>query len=554
MKKFLRLRRKRDELGWSRSSRPCWHVVLLMFAAYAVDIGMQINRKHQLNDTLDAAAQAGAYNLPGNSLTAKADALAFALAHDPTETGSLKPNVDFWCVVASKLTSGVYQPDSTQMPSTCYPGTAPYTAGVNYKSTGKKVSCSTKLCAIPCVEPVSNTGTPKIACNTIRVFQGRAVDFAFAPAGGIQEGTTGNVISVACKGSCGTIAPNPMDVAIIADRTSQHGGPTSTKLVNGIKGMLQEMTPSQQYVALGTIGRSAQTTTALAASKACDRRSDGSDLRAAPPVAAPPVSGCRSRSPTTTKPHRARCRPQHPGQGRGLHRHRHQSDAYQGTTLAAPMKAAAKYLLGLTANNLGSLPERTPSPRKVLIFETDGQPNERQPTAGDASLSSGDVFSNPLSTKLPVNTTQSDTSATVESGTAPNIVRTTTITHHKTVASTFNGGNNACTNLINVAANAKAQGILVIMIGYNCSDGRQAAATTTTASSTTTRTSTAPPPPGTASSTPRPGNGGRARGELPHAVSRVPCSQRHQEVPDDLPDHDDHDRDGGQQLRRPSST
>ena len=144
-----------------------------------------------------------------------------------------------------------------------------------------------------------------------------------------------------------------------------------------------------------------------------------------------------------------------------------QSDAYQGTTLAAPMKAAAKYLLGLTANNLGSLPERTPLPRKVLIFETDGQPNERQPTSGDASLSSGDLFSNPLSTGAAVNSTQSDTSATVESGTAPNIVRTTTITHRKTVAYTFNGGNNACTNLINVANNAKAQGILVIMLGYN---------------------------------------------------------------------------------------
>ena len=58
-------------------------VVLLMFAAYAVDIGMQVNRKHQLNDTLDAAAQAGAYELPGSSVTAKAKALAFAAGPRP---------------------------------------------------------------------------------------------------------------------------------------------------------------------------------------------------------------------------------------------------------------------------------------------------------------------------------------------------------------------------------------------------------------------------------------------------------------------------------------
>ena len=40
------------------------------------------------------------------------------------------------------------------------------------------------------------------------------------------------------------------------------------------------------------------------------------------------------------------------------------------------------------------------------------------------------------------------------------------------MAYTFNGRNNACTNLINVAANAKAQGILVIMLGYNLAGKR----------------------------------------------------------------------------------
>ena len=261
MKKYLTLRRKRDELGVvADHRRPA--------GGRAPDVRGVRRRhrhagqqKHQLNDTLDAAAQAGAYDLPGSSTTAKADALAFALAHDPIETGSLEPNVDFWCIVASKLASGVYQPDSTQMPSTCYPGTGAYTAGVNYKTTGRKISCSTKICAIPCVEPVSNTGTPKIACNTIRVFQGRTVAFAFAPAGGIQQGSTGNVVSVACKGSCGTIAPNPMDVAIVADRTGSMDSADLIAMRDGIKGMLQVMTPEQQYVALGTIGRATVSST-----------------------------------------------------------------------------------------------------------------------------------------------------------------------------------------------------------------------------------------------------------------------------------------------------
>ena len=34
-------------------------------------------------------------------------------------------------------------------PSTCYPGPANYTPGVNYKTTGRKISCGPVLCAIP---------------------------------------------------------------------------------------------------------------------------------------------------------------------------------------------------------------------------------------------------------------------------------------------------------------------------------------------------------------------------------------------------------------------
>ena len=224
MKKYLTLRRKRDELGVVAIIAALLAVVLLMFAAYAVDIGMQINRKHQLHDTLDAAAQAGRLRPAGKLQHGQDRALAFALAHDPTETGTLAPNVDFWCVVASKLTSGVYQPDSTQMPSTCYPGTGALHRGVQLQDHRAQDQLQHELCAIPCVEPSPNTGTPKIACNTIRVFQGRDGRLRVrAGRRNLEEGTTGNVISVACKGSCGTIAPNPMDVAIVADRTEQHG-------------------------------------------------------------------------------------------------------------------------------------------------------------------------------------------------------------------------------------------------------------------------------------------------------------------------------------------
>jgi hypothetical protein len=74
------------------------------------------------------------------------------------------------------------------------------------------------------------------------------------------------------------------------------------------------------------------------------------------------------------------------------------SNYLQGTVLASPMKSAARYLLGLDPNNLSSLPVRNEPATKVLIFETDGQPNEKEPTAGTTTLTmAGDVFSHTMS-------------------------------------------------------------------------------------------------------------------------------------------------------------
>src|SRR5690606_67037 len=66
------------------------------------------------------------------------------------------------------------------------------------------------------------------------------------------------------------------------------------------------------------------------------------------------------------------------------------SSSSTGTHLAAPMKAAARYLLGLDPNNLRSLPPRAGTPRKVLLFETDGQPNETLNSAAVDLASSGE--------------------------------------------------------------------------------------------------------------------------------------------------------------------
>ena len=459
--------RKRDERGVVAILVALLAVLLLMFAAYAVDIGLQVNRKHQLIDTLDAAAQAGAYSLPGSSVTARTDALAFAKVHDPTEDGTRSPPTS--TSGASSPPPGTsartpWTPPRSRPPAT--PAPRPTPSNVNYKSTGQKITCSAVLCAIPCVEPTPNTATPKIACNTIRVYQGRDVPFAFAKSGGYSKGSTGNIISVACKGSCGTINPNPMDVVVVADRTPSMSQTNVGDMVTGIKGMFAQMTESQQYVALGTIGRSTQTSTSAALSRSCDSTYKGLSWPASPssnglwipiPFSNDYVTDVGSADPNSKLVKAVNCL-NTAGQG----------DSPGGTFLAAPMKAAARYLLGNTTNNLGDLPERSAPVTKVIIFETDGRPYENlSPSAGSTDLgTSGDVYSSAEDATGPVITNNWKT-RTVEYNTPSS--GKTTYTYYNKRTYTFTGGEQACRNLGTVAQNARRAGILVITIAYNLS-------------------------------------------------------------------------------------
>jgi Flp pilus assembly protein TadG len=206
--------------------------VLFGSLALALDYGKLVYERHHLSNALDAAALAGAASLPNDPAAAKTAALKYAADNDPEAL----PAVTFWCVVASTGTAKTVA--SGQVPSVCNPGTV---TGAN---------CNETICAIPCIP----AGT--ITCNTITVTDDKTVPFSFGPAISIGSGNTGTLAANACKGSCGSQIPNPMDVALVADRTGSMTDTDRDQMVAGIKSTLQTMTKEQQYVALGTIHRS----------------------------------------------------------------------------------------------------------------------------------------------------------------------------------------------------------------------------------------------------------------------------------------------------------
>jgi hypothetical protein len=415
MRLRLANRGERDERGAIAVLTAWMMVVFLAVAALGVDITTQVNQRQKLHDTIDAAAHAGAYDLPSNGIQARTDAVNYAQRLDPDLTGAFTPVPVFFCVVAALAGGGV---DTTQIPAVCNPARA--------LALGTPPRCNAKICSIPC------NPTAGDVCNTISVTGTKPVSFSFAPAiRYTQPGSTGSVTSVACKGSCGTIPPNPMDVAVVADRTGSMNSTDIGDMIAGIKGMFQVMTPTQQYVALGTIGRSSSS-----APSSCESSPTGSDTTG-PWIPVPfsadyLTTGTKTINTSSTLVKAVNCLT---------------NSSSTGTALASPMKSAARYLLGsplYDANNLGSLPLRNGTPRKALIFETDGQPRETAPTAGYTTLNiNNDIFSN------------TNDIMTVGSGTSKRYY--------------YDGGNVACQNMIRVGAEADSKGILVITIAYNLS-------------------------------------------------------------------------------------
>jgi hypothetical protein len=582
-----KIRRRRDERGAVAVLFAALVVVLFIVAALGVDITSQVNRKHLLINQLDSSATAAAYHLGASngSLAAAVAAAQASFANSGQGTLDLH-NVDFWCVVARKL-NGDNTPFSPARVADFQIPTAAQSAGVcnpdgnanellwkqaDYQNRVRtwdgrtySMTCSNTLCAVPCglkASP-SNGWTPgnsdangrPIRCNTIRVGAEQDVPFSFAGVMGIDHGSTGSQISVACAGSCGAVAPNPMDVVVVADRTLsmtvQTGCQTSyntaactkdyrTDVVNGIKSMLQVMTPEQQYVALGALGPSELKRTTGAETNQCNGTQKGlvypsdqvstSSKGSWVPITfkkdylgSPDVNGVRALNTSSKLIQAIDC----------LDDKETSSPYTRGdrlittrTALASPLKAAARYLLGKPGdeNNIASLggADRSGAIKKVIIFETDGEPNENSATTSAGALTlddTSDIFSKNTdytttsSTGSPVlgnvqngdprnvspappnpyNSSSTYPSTYNNSGSHTITYKYRTSTTTTTDTRTYTGGQKACENFKDIATLAKAAGILVITIGYNLDSSKMCSAS---------NDATNPPGPSTTTDTP----------------------------------------------------
>lgn len=458
--------RRRDERGAIAIIIAVLTLVIFAVAALGVDIASQVQRKHLLKNQLDAAATAAAFHLDQDTNAIRDSVTNAATYFAKNGEGTLDTSmVDFWCVVARKTNTdgtpttpaqvAAYQiPSTTSTAGVCNPDAvsatttwlqSQYQNRTRYDGRKFNMTCSNTLCAVPCAlnaSPANNwnpgnsvaNNTP-ITCNTIRVGAEQDVPFSFAPAIGVDEGSTGSQIAVACKGSCGQVASNPMNVVVVTDRTGSMSTDELNSLTTGVKDMLGEMAPEVQFVSLGTIGRSKDTNrNNYENCGSVGAYSDGDNADPTKGGFWVPLkfynnyltSGAGSALNTNSSLVRAiNCLA---------------SNQNSGTYLAAPLKAAARYSLGLTGTDTANWnvnselngTSRSGRIRTVIIFETDGQPYEVTPTSnprcGSPSLTttvSGcgngyDLFS--ATNRYEESTGTADTTATTStctSGTTP---------------------------------------------------------------------------------------------------------------------------------------
>jgi hypothetical protein len=383
MKRFSRAQAARDERGAAIILLAVAMAMLMVFVALAVDISTLVNDKQNLHDALDTAAHAGAYKLPDDAAGARADALAFVQTNFP---GAPTPTIDLWCVVGASPGPVV---NTTHIPATCYPGPGPYDS-----ATYSGLMCNDTICAIPC------SGDPGTKCNTIRVGDQKDVPYSFAPVIGINQGSTGPLVSAACKGACGTQAPAPIDFAMVADRTGSMSG-YYDELGAGMQELLKALDPAYHSVALGTISMSSTTAPSSCPTRANPSVQSGGHWVSSGTWMPVGFSSDYQVTPATSPP----TLNVNSALVKGVNCIAGGDSSGTGTWLAAPLKAAADYLVAngrATAN-------------KAMIFETDGEPNESNVT--DVPYGSSN-------------------------------------------------GNTACTNAQTQATNAKSAGILVVTIAF----------------------------------------------------------------------------------------
>jgi hypothetical protein len=214
------------------------------FVALAIDIGLFYHERRDIQNAVDAAALAGAQELPLDGATAEAVARQWAAKNEHgTPFASL--DISYRCVIGDRNSDGM--PDLSDIPAVCNPGAS------------ASFVCQGDICVSHC-----DFGLPANTCNSIVVKADKQVKFPFASVLNVIDDSdkciydacsSGEISGVACRGSCGAAPSAPLDLVMIIDRTSSMSVADLDEAKSAAKSALTIMNPEMQHVALTVLSK-----------------------------------------------------------------------------------------------------------------------------------------------------------------------------------------------------------------------------------------------------------------------------------------------------------
>lgn len=195
----IALTRLRSERGQALILAALAMVVLLGFAALSIDVGYWYSQKREVQKAVDAAALAGAQDLPDDYVMAESKAREYLTKNGITDEDTI--SITFRC-------TSTYQ-------GSCNPGANKW--------------------------------------DTIVVEVERPAEAWFAKVFGIQEALVKDVRAAGCNGACGGTAFVPVDVVQIIDRSGSMTGTDMDKVQAGVRALLEYFDATIQRVGLGVL-------------------------------------------------------------------------------------------------------------------------------------------------------------------------------------------------------------------------------------------------------------------------------------------------------------
>jgi Flp pilus assembly protein TadG len=186
-------------------------VVILAFAAIVVDLGLLRNDRQNLVNTLDAGALAGGTLLPvDGSQTGKAAAIeslintTIAANYPGLPTSAY--TITYKCLIGVDASG---QPNVPRdVPAACDPSKSLRRSAQTGDFTGAGPTRSSAC------DPTQGD-----KCNVVEITGSVTQPFSLGPVVGVNSGSTGVVVSVACNGACGAPPSKLNDVELLIDKS-----------------------------------------------------------------------------------------------------------------------------------------------------------------------------------------------------------------------------------------------------------------------------------------------------------------------------------------------